>query len=464
MITNIAQKLIAPAQQLHKEGIPIHAYLSDLTWLLFLKTAPALDKMSYLSSDDCWELLIQKNGIEQFQYYQETLKNMGQVNHSLIAGIYAYADTFLKTPAQLAQIITALTAIEQVPVEDLGEIYETLLEKCTHLNGERLHLVPRPLVNLMVRLCQPQPNELIHDPLASTASFVVAAHEYMQIMKDEALETSPSMTNHQSHFLAIEPNLVRQRLALMNCLLHQISNSDNLPVQWGDSLLSDLDKWPQADVIFSVLSFSSEPAEELGKHDISLALLQHIYQKLKPGGRAAIVLPDHLLRAVGPAQQVRRTLLDTCVVHTVLRLPYGIFYPHKVAAHLLFFWRSQTSEQQTKTVWFYDLRTHFPIFGRYLHLKREHLRPFEKVYGDDPLGKSLRHHNSEDNHWYCFKRASLAKQNDRLDLCCLAEDNWMEMDNKSREPNMTKPNVTEKIWGVLEKTMDDLEDLTKILG
>ena len=459
----IAQKLIAPAKQLHKEGIPIHAYLSDLTWLLFLKIAPALGQKSYLSSDYSWERLVQTNGIKQYHYYQEIIKQMGQVNHSQIAGIYAYADTFLKTPAQLAQIITALTAIEKVPIKDLGAIYETLLDKSTHLDGKRLHLVPRSLVNLMVILSQPQLGELIQDPLAGTASFIVAAHEYMQMMKDELLESSPSLSNKPPHFRAVEPDLVRQRLALMNCFLHQIENSDNVPVQWGDRLLSEFDGWPQADVIFSVLVFASAPWEELGKHDVSLALLQQIYQTLKPGGRAAVVLPDHLLRAVGPAQQVRRTLLDTCVVHTILRLPYGIFYPHKVAAHLLFFWRSPTSSQKTKTVWFYDLRTHFPIFGRYLHLKREHLLPFEKVYGDDPLGQAPRHLNPNDKHWFCFDRDRLAKQNDRLDLCCLTEDKWMEID-KIKEPNMIKPNVTEKIWNVLEKTMDDLEDLTQILG
>jgi type I restriction enzyme M protein len=459
---DFAQKLMVPAKELQTKGLPIHAYLTELTWLLFLKMAPILGKIHLMPSDYRWEALIQKSDREQYNYYQEVIKALNQVSDPFIAGLYAHADTSFKTPEQLAQVITTLSAID-IPIEDLGEVYEILLERCAYLDGRRLHQIPRSLVDLMVILTQPQPGELIQDPLAGTANFVVAANEYRKVISEEfsntSFQNSKNPTKNQkkfwtaeTHFIAVEPDLVRQRLALMNCLLHHINHSQHLPVRWGDSLLSNLDRWPQADVILSVLVFASDLCDESGKHDASLALLQHIYQTLKPGGRAAVILPDKLLSAAGPAQQVRGTLLDSCVLHTVLRLPHGIFYPYKVPAHLLFFWRGHGANDKTKNVWFYDLRAKCPIFGQYLRLKREHLMPFEKIYGDDPYGKSKRE-DDEENGWHCFSRTDLSLKEDKLDLCWLTEA-------KTATDNL---NTTGDIWEVLEKTVDDLEDLTRIL-
>ena len=139
-IIDFAQKLMVPAKDLLKEGLPIHAYLTELTWLLFFKIAPILGKSPLMPSDYRWELLIQKSGIEQYSYYQEVINAVSQVSDPHIAGIYAHADTFFKTPEQLAQVITTLSAID-IPIEDLGEVYETLLEKCAYLDGGRLHQV-----------------------------------------------------------------------------------------------------------------------------------------------------------------------------------------------------------------------------------------------------------------------------------------------------------------------------------
>jgi len=453
-IADVAQKLIAPAKQLANTGIPIHAYVTDLTWLLFLKVANLLGEINQIPAHLSWGVLIKKQGKEQYEYYQKILKELGQHREPYIAGLYAHASTALKNSEQLTSIITTLAAVDVLPIDDLGEVYDTFLEKCTYENDNRLYIAPRSLVDLIVILIQPQLGELIQDPLAGTASFVVAADEYIQVMSDELLDISSTQKNSSPNIIAVEPDLVRQRLALMNCLLHHIDHSQHLPVRWGDSLLSNLQAWPQADVIFSMLVFAStSSSDELENHDASLALLQHIYQTLKPGGRAAVVLPDKVLKAVGPAQQVRSTLLDTCVVQTILRLPYGIFYPHNVLAHLLFFKKGQTAAEKTETVWFYDLRTDKPIFGPYLHLTREHLRPFEMVYGDDPNGQSKRHDEGEGGRWRCFSRDTLAKQNDRLDLC------WLQDSNQGINGNL----VAGDIWEVLNKTVGDLEDLTDIL-
>jgi len=452
-IVDIAQQLWTPAKHLHQQGISYHTYLTELSWLLFLKVAPILDDASNVPTHLSWDTLIQKSGQEQYEYYQEVIKELGQISDPHIAGIYAYARTSLEQPEQLAQLITTLTVVEVVPIDDLGEIYETLLEKCGLEDNNSLHVAPRSLVNLMVILTQPQAGELVQDPLAGTASFVVAANEYIQVMSDDFPEVSliQRNINNTPNLIAIEPDLARQRLALMNCLLHHIEQKKHIPVRWGDSLLSNLQAWPLADVILSTLVFASSQDDELGKHDTSLALLQHVYQTLKPGGRATVALPDKVLKAAGPAEQVRSTLLDTCVLHTVLRLPRGIFYPRKISAHLLFFRKGKTAQEKTQTVWFYDLRSHFPTFGQYLRLTREHLLPFERIYGDDPLGQSPRHDEGEKGRWRCFSRDTLAKLGDRLDLCWLQDEQDAEDDN------------TEEVWEVLDETVEELEGLIDIL-
>jgi type I restriction enzyme M protein len=196
-----------------------------------------------------------------------------------------------------------------------------------------------------------------------------------------------------------------------------------------------------------MLAFTGEP--ELEKHETSLALLQHICQTLKPGGRAAVIIADHVLKATGPAQLVRTYLLNTCILHTVLRLPYGIFYPNKVTAHVLFFRRSQSLEEKTQQIWFYDLRHQFPIFGQYFQLRRQHLRAFEKLYGEDALGMSPR--QTTDSRWHCFNREVIASQGDKLDL------------GSYLPPNEGQEEQFANVWELLAETVEGLEELAKML-
>ena len=451
-IAEIVQKLGLLAKQLYQEGISYHAYLTELTWLWLLKIMPTVKPENNLPTHWNWETLTQKPSWQQLEYYQEIISALGQINDADIAGIYAHARTILKQPEQLTAVISVLNSLDEVTSADWGEIYEMLLEEGSRQQGCYLRIAPRSLIDLMVILTQPQLGELIQDPLAGTASFIVAAAQYIQVTSEE--EDYEGNQLKTSHFMAIEPDLTRQRLALMNCLLHQINSSPSVPVQWGDSLLSNREDWPLADVTFSMLVFTSDPSHhELGKQDPSLALLQHIYQTLKPGGRAAVILADNVLRSAGPAQQVRTTLLNTCILHTVLRLPQGIFYPHQTPAHVLFFRRAQSSQEQTERIWFYDARTKFPTFGQYLRLSRRHLRAFESAYGDDPLGQSARYDEGEDKRWRCFSRDALAKQGDRLDWCWSREEH-SSLDNKVYSPDLGE---------VLDETVAELEFLTTLL-
>jgi len=455
----IAQQLFAPAKDLQQVGLSYHAYLTDLTWLFFLKIAPALGQSTALSPG-WWDDFIQQSGYQQYEAYQAAIATLSQANEPHIAGIFAQARTCFETPAQLAQVITTLVAIDELPTAELGEVYEAVLELGEDDN--RLHFAPRCLVDMMVILTQPQWDELIQDPLAGTGSLLVAAYEYVKVIHEEEMQISrhPSLVRAKSlqppNMIAVEPDLVQQRLALMNCLLHGLVLPRQVPVCWKDSLLSERQTWPPADVILSLLIFASEPSSASSKHDASLALLQQICQTLKPGGRAAVVLSDQVLKALGPAQQVRTHLLETCVLHTVVRLPCGIFYPNKVSACLLFFRRGQSEAEKTSQVWFYDLRNDNPIFGPYLTLTREYLKPLQAFYGDDPLTPHRQTLNDNAQRWQVASREELKNQQDRLDRrITLPQEQW--------ETEIDWEEEIENNWTLLDDIRYELEDLVEIL-
>jgi type I restriction enzyme M protein len=427
----ITQQLFAPAKELAQDGINCSAYITELTWLLFLKIAPDLDEINYLFDEFNWENLIQKDGIEQYDYYKQILTALAKVIDPHVAGIYTHASTVLQNPEQLQIIITALNSVNASSIAELAEIYEDLLAICDYEEDGHLYIAPRALVDMMVILTQPELGELIQDPYAGAGNFIVAADQYIQVIaNEESVQTTD--------FIAIEPDLMRQRLGLMNCLLHKIEHPQHVPVRWGDSLLSNRQIWPPADIVLSTLISSFET---------SLALLQHIYQILKPNGRAAVIVSDNILAAAGPAQEVRKNLLDSCVLHTVLHLPHGILYPNEIDAHVLFF--NKSTEKITENVWFYDARNDFPSFGEDLHLTREHLIDFEMLYGDDPYGLAAREDEGENGRWRCFSREYLAQHDDRLNI------SWLEN---------TEHVVHDANWLILKETVDDLEFLKDLLS
>jgi len=451
-IEDIVQELWRTARQLRQEHLTYYDYIIELSGLLFLKVAPMINMATSLPAYLNWNVLTGKATHEQYEYYQALLTTLGQVNDPYIAGVYSDATTHLKNQTQLAHLITVLEKnLNDLPLESFGEIYESLLERCAREEASSPHIMPpRALIDVMTILTQPEKDECVYDPLAGTASFLTAANQYARVASEELSPPYPAKYPDKTSCLGIEPDLSQQRLALINCLLHRITTIP-LPVQWSDSLLTTIPNL-SADVILSMLVLPEERKNELPRYDLALTLLQHIYRTLKPYGRAAVIVPDRILQTAGPAQQIRRELLDTCSVHTVLRLPEGIFYPHQIPAHVLFFKRGAShSTNNTQQTWFYDLRSHFPHFGRYLYLTREHLMPFEIAYGDDPFGESPRTDEGVTGRWRCLSRENLAKQEDRLDYC------WLQT---QKLPSQVHAN---DIWQVLESTVEELQAIKVIL-
>jgi type I restriction enzyme M protein len=437
---SLAQTLCKPAQTL---GLSCYDYLTEFSWLLFLRVAPLIDPVAYLSIHPVWETLLRKQDQQQYDYYCAMLTALSQANNPQLAGIYAQATTHLTQPSQLQQMISTLEVLNRFPTEDLGEIYETLLERCGQRENTYL-IPPRSLVDLMVILLQPQTTELIYDPLAGTGSFLVACDQYMKAFSEEE-----PLPQHLST-TGMEPKLILQRLALMNCFLHDFRPLREVAVHQGDSLASPLSQ--QVDVLLGLL-FSSAP-NEIIQEEKTLMLLRQTLQILKPGGRAAVIVPDRVLQADGTSQRLRRELLDICNVHTVLRLPAGTFYPHTLATHVLFFQRgTHHLTENTQKTWFYDLRSHLPVFGKHLQLMRQHLLPFEVCYGDDPNGLAIRHEEGEQSRWRCFTREFLAEHEDKLDLCWLTPEKKLYAD----------PISTNRTPHLMEDTLEELATIASLL-
>jgi type I restriction enzyme M protein len=419
----LARRLWTPAPALYAAGIAYPDYLLELTWLLLGRIA---HEQIYAEAFPCaaWQKLWEMPEAARFDYYVQLLEDSQSLSDPHLAGIFQQAHTQLQNAAELNQLIDVVCSISVEEYEDLAESYEQLLVLASSdVNSQYYLAPPTVLVDSLVIALQPQAGESIQDPVAASASFLIAAEQYTHL-SDEELEPLA-----ETQLLGKDTDLVRVRLALMNCLLHDIYHHEQLPVLWEQT--PNTPTLPPADVIISNLLFcngSSKPAD----NNLIVKALQAIYHKLTPQGRAAVIVPDSLLSASGNARQIRYTLLESCHLHTVLRLPENLFYPYMLPAQVLFFHRAQP--EKNKQVWFYDLR----------HQPQDFMK-FISAYGDDPY--ALQRTASEDLCWKSLSREQIAAQADNLDY------SWIE----------ELPEESAPLWDVLDETVSELEDLKSLL-
>jgi len=426
-LTTIVQKLWHAKLYFEREQWSTHTYLTEITWLLGLKLAPCLG--NFLPFHLQWKTLIQQPADTQLIYYQTVLQQMARLDDPYFASIYTQADTKLKTTEQLQQLISTLSILDQIAIEELGEIYENLLQHGALENHECV-IPPRALVDMLVILMQPQSGELVLDPFAGVGSLLIAADQYMTVMCEDDYDLV-----HLQTVIGMEPELHCYQLALMNCLLHQVVMNKTLPIIWDDCLLSEY-HLPLADVILSHLLF--QPID----YQLCTELIQYCVRQLKFGGRAALIVPEEVLQFQYFKAEICPELLQTRILHTVLRLPVGIFYPYEIKACVLFFRRGEMLDESTHQIYFYDLRHQQPIFGKQFHLKREHLIQFEIAFGDDPNSYSSRNMQQ----WHCLKPEELVDNNLNIFPCELEE---------------TTPNTS--LLNILDNTVNELEDVQRIL-
>lgn len=396
--SNIGQKIWSMANALRDDGIGKSDYLEQLTYLLFLKMADEFSKPPYdrkigIPTKCGWDSLRGKSGAELFQHYEYVLKSLAGQTGTL-QQIYTGAQNKISNPAQLAKIINMVDSENwsSMSSDVKGDIYEDLLEKIAAdtKSGAGQYFTPRALIDAMVKCVRPEPDKTLADPCCGSGGFLLAAKTYVE------KEFGSSLDRDQKEFLKFKAfrgwEIVQStyRLCLMNLFLHNISDFEGTPpIIRADSLQAD--PGDRFDYILtnppfgkkSSMTFTNEQGEQeqedlvYNRQDFwattsnkQLNFLQHIHTLLKATGTAAVVVPDNVLFEGGAGEIVRKKLLETTDLHTILRLPTGIFYAQGVKANVIFFDnRVAAPQHQTKEIWIYDYRT-----GIHHTLKKNPLR------------------------------------------------------------------------------------------
>ena len=420
--STIVQKIWSLCNILRGDGITYYQYVSELSYLLFLKIAQENGSEKLLPEGYRWSDLESHGEVGLLGFYQEMLTHLGaHIEDEVIKAIYAFPTTVFSHSENLKAVIDGISKIEwhQVGKDGFGDLYSGLIDKSAQdtRSGAGQYFTPRALVDSIVKLIQPDLGELIQDPATGSGGFLVSADSYIRrkYPQEEYLKNRPIYQG-----VEIEKNT--RRICLMNTFLHSLDAN----IIYGDALTDDADELDQADVIVANPPFGNKAGSQRPlRKDIpfvntnkQLAFLQHIYLGLKPGGRAAVVLPDNVLFESGIGTLIRRDLMEKCNLHTILRLPTGIFYAQGVKTNVLFFTRGSAndksqSENCTKDVWVYDLRTSMPNFGKRAPFSDKYLAPFEQVFGDNPSGQSIR---KEGEYSFNVEKVEIAQNDENLGI------------------------------------------------
>jgi type I restriction enzyme M protein len=504
---DIVQKLWNLCDVLRDDGINYSDYVTELVLLLFIKmvhenTENGVLKQHTLPEGCRWTDLNAKSGINLLNDYRRILLSLstgkdaeGNNIHEdpLISAIYADAQTRLREPRHLEQLVKSLDNIQDWfsdSKDGLGDLYEGLLQKnaTETKSGAGQYFTPRDLIDSMVRCIQPKAGEVVQDPAAGTAGFLIAAHRYIKAATDDLYDLKPEQQKFQKNkaYLGVELVPGTRRLALMNCLLHGMEGDEDGVVHLGNSLGQVGANLPRADIILANPPFGTSKGGDasISRDDLTfdtsnkqLAFLQHIYRNLKPGGRAAVVLPDNVLFETGKGTDIRTDLMNKCNLHTILRLPTGIFYAAGVKTNVLFFTKGSVEdklqeENCTENTWVYDLRSNMTTFGKRNPFGENHLLSFEKIYGTDPKGTSKRNegewsfteeskaNKSEDSRWKCFSRDYIRDtKKDSLDISWIKDKNSVEV-NDLAAPEVLASEAVSELKGALTELDLLLESLS----
>ena len=464
----IVSKLWNLCNVLRDDGITYHQYVTELTYILFLKMAKETGAEKDIPAEYRWDVLASKSGIELKKYYKELLTHLGDECTGRIREIYQGSATNIDEPKNLEKIISTIDGLDWFSAreEGLGNLYEGLLEKNANekKSGAGQYFTPRVLIDVMTRLMKPQPGERCNDPACGTFGFMIAAHQYVKDQTDEFfdLDAETARFEKEQAFTGCELVHDTHRLALMNAMLHDIEGQIIL----GDTLSNQGKAMKGYDLVLTNPPFGTKKGGERATRDDftfptsnkQLNFLQHIYRSLKTNGkaRAAVVLPDNVLFADGDGERIRVDLMDKCNLHTVLRLPTGIFYAQGVKTNVLFFTRGNTDKGNTREVWFYDLRTNMPSFGKTNPLKKEDFAGFEAAYA------AADRRAVEDERWSVFTRDEIAAKGNSLDLGLIRDDSIVDYKDLPDPIESGEAAIAqlEKAVDLLQSVVNELKALT----
>ena len=403
--SSIVSKIWAFCQTLRDDGVSYGDYLEQLTYLLFLKMADEYSKPPHnrkigIPKSYCWPTLLSRSGDDLEKHYTNLLRELGTAS-GILGQIFTKSQNKIQDPAKLYKLIALIDAEEWVTmgVKDKGDIYEGILEKNAEdtKSGAGQYFTPRALIKAMVACIRPEPDKTIADPACGTGGFFLAAYDFISDKNNYQLDRDQNKKLRYKTFYGNEIVANTRRLALMNLFLHNIGDIDSDScISSADALIAEPSTkfdYVLANPPFgkkSSMTFTNEEGEQ-EKEDLvynrpdfwvttsnkQLNFLQHIKNMLKPNGKAAVVLPDNVLFEGGVGETVRKKLMETCDLHTILRLPTGIFYANGVKANVLFFDAKESSKSvATKEVWIYDYRTNIHHTLKKNPLKLDDLKEF----------------------------------------------------------------------------------------
>lgn len=424
----LTKKVWNLATTLSGQGIGFTDYITQLTYLLFLKmdneNVQIFKEQSSIPSGYRWSDLICLDGLELVRQYEATLKQLSKQDN-LLGTIYTKAQNKIDKPVYLKKVISMIDE-EQWLIMDgdvKGAIYESILEKNGQdkKSGAGQYFTPRPLIQAMVECISPQIGETLCDPACGTGGFLLAAYDYM---KEQTVNKDKRDFLRNKALYGMDNTPLVVTLASMNLYLHGVGTNRS-PIVCEDSL----EKEPRQhfDVVLANPPFGTRPAGsvEINREDFytetknnQLNFLQHIMLLLKTSGRAAVVLPDNVLFEAGAGETIRKKLLSEFNLHTILRLPTGIFYANGVKANVLFF----TKGQPTKEVWFYDYRTGIKHTLANNKLERHHLDDFVTCYHNRQ--ETFDAHTNPQGRWRKYTIEEItARDKTSLDITWIKQNN-----------------------------------------
>jgi len=413
---------------------------------------------------------VRKEGLELKSFYKKLLSALGENSQNkTVRQIYFNAASNIDEPKNLEKIIKAIDGLDWYSAreEGLGNLYEGLLEKNANekKSGAGQYFTPRPLINVMVRLIDPKPGEKCNDPACGTFGFMIMADAHVKAKTDNYFELNEKEAKFQREeaFTGCELVADAHKLALMNAMLHGVEGE----IKLGDTLSSLGKTMKDYDVVLTNPPFGTKKGGERPTRDDfsfptsnkQLNFLQHIYRSLHKKGtaRAAVVLPDNVLFADGDGAKIREDLMDKCNLHTILRLPTGIFYSQGVKTNVLFMTRGKEEKNNTREVWIYDLRTNMESLGKTNPLSEDHFKEFESTF----------HSKKEDKlkleRWSLFTIDQIKARNFNLDVGLIRDDSVISHEDLP-DPIESAEEAVVKIEQAADLLQEVARELRHIMG
>ncbi|WP_099292764.1 MULTISPECIES: class I SAM-dependent DNA methyltransferase [unclassified Butyricimonas] len=470
--SSLTKKVWTLATTLAGQGIGFTDYITQLTYLLFLKMDA--ENVEYGGESAIplgygWQdlLAVKDEGLDLLKHYETTLKFLGDENNDevsvLVRTIFTKAQNKIDKPVYLKKVLSMIEEEQWLLMDGdvKGAIYEGILEKNGQdkKSGAGQYFTPRSLIQTMVDVTRPKITETVCDPACGTGGFLLTAYDHMK-KESQDKDKRDFLRNKALH--GFDNTALVVTLASMNLYLHGIG-TDRSPILCQDSLENVPDTL--VDVILANPPFGTRPA---GSVDINrpdfyvetknnqLNFLQHIMVMLKNGGRAAVVLPDNVLFEGNAGETIRKKLLADFNLHTILRLPTGIFYAQGVKANVLFF----TKGQPTKEIWFYDYRTNVKHTLATNKLERHHLDDFVSCFHAENLSARKETYNAETNPSGRWRKYSIDEITSRdktsLDIT------WIKQGGK--EDTYTLVELIEEIQSKSENISKAVQELQKLMA